>query len=114
MIKYLKALFIASPFAILVAPSAASAAGYAGVFHVTAVTIEGGIYIHTDGSIGNPDGCSANDTIAIPLDSPNRDAIISMAYMAMSSGRRLSMWVSGCAQNVSRTVPLGYHFSIVQ
>lgn len=93
-------------------PIPSDAAGYAGVFTVKAVVIEGNIFIIADG-VGNPDGCSASDSIAIPSDA-NREAIISMAYTALSTGMRMSVWVNGCGQNVNRTVPMGYHFMLIR
>ena len=92
--------------------SSAFAAGYADVFTVEGVVIEGNIFIITDG-IGSPDRCTATEIIAIPSNT-NRDAIISMAYTALSTGMRMSVWVSGCGQNVSRTVPMGYHFMLIK
>lgn len=98
--------------AAAILPSTSNAAGYAGVFVVKGVVIEGNIFIIADG-IGNPDGCSANDSIAMPSDA-NREAIISMAYTALSTGMRMSVWVNGCGQNVNRTVPMGYHFMLIR
>lgn len=105
-------LYIIAAMGSAFLPITSDAAGYAGVFSVKGVVIEGNIFIIADG-IGNPDGCSASDSIAIPSDA-NRDAIISMAYTALSTGMRMSIWVNGCGQNVNRTVPMGYHFMLIR
>lgn len=105
-------LYIIAAMGSALLPITSDAAGYAGVFSVKGVVIEGNIFIIADG-IGNPDGCSASDSIAIPSDA-NRDAIISMAYTALSTGMRMSIWVNGCGQNVNRTVPMGYHFMLIR
>jgi hypothetical protein len=94
--------------------SSASAITYAGTFNVTAVTIEFGVFIKPTTPAANDEHCNSSAFIAIPSDSPYRDAMISMAYTALTSGLKLSIWVDGCVAHPSGTVPRAYHITITK
>lgn len=79
----------------------ASAAAAAGVgvdqAKLTSIHVENGVpFLYFNKTISNPDGCAAVSVITLPLDLSNHNAYLSMAMTALTTGKTLTVYVSGC------------------
>lgn len=82
---------------LVLAPVRANAAGTSGSLVPTSVHVEGG-NVYVSGAFQNPDQCAASSIVVLfPANAQELDRMTSMAMTAVASGKKISMWLSGCA-----------------
>ncbi len=76
--------------------SSANAAGFAGNIVPKSIHLEGGS-VYLFGSFSNPDNCATSDVLIISAaNSEELARMTSVAITAKTTGKPLSIWVSGC------------------
>lgn len=63
-----------------------------------AIHLEDGVpFLTFDQPVGNPDGCASNAVVTLASDLANQQFYLSLAMTALTTGKSVTVWVSGCA-----------------
>ncbi|WP_141249453.1 hypothetical protein [Sphingobium sp. D43FB] len=107
-------IFVVSAY-VLLSSAPAQAAGDAGTFYITEVSVEGGgatVYVRATG-ISNPDSCSSSTRMSlVAINSEIQDRMLATALTAKASGKRLGGWLNGCVSSPWGTIPQAVNVSL--
>lgn len=106
-------LFAVVATAAAVSEANASGLGVAGA-KISVIHIENGeTFIMFYQPINNPDNCPSSNTITFPTSSPNYQGTLSILMTALATGKKISIWVSGCSYTPwGNTAPKAYAIQI--